>query len=250
MSNDACIRISNLSKKYVGQERFALKELNLRVEKGEIFGFLGPNGAGKTTFFSIMCGLLIPTSGSVTIFGRSIKDDLEAIKPHFGIVPQEVALYPDLSGRNNLLYVGRMYGVESKVLKDRIEEYLLLFNMLESADVVVKKYSGGMKRKVNLIAGILHQPQVLLLDEPTVGVDIQTRMAMIEFLKNLNKTQQTTILYTSHHLDEAQLFCDRVGIIEKGQLLRLGTPHALMHEEGVASLEEVFLKLTNSPSFV
>lgn len=244
MIESACIHISKLSKKYPGSDSFALNEVSFDILEGEIFGLLGPNGAGKTTFLSILCGLLKSTSGEVDICGYSLGKDLESIKQLLGVVPQDFAIYPTLSGRDNLMYIGRMYGLKGKVLKDRVEECLTKFGFDKNGDEPVKNYSGGMKRRINLIGGILHEPKVLLLDEPTVGMDVQTRTAIIEHLQELNRTKKTTIIYTSHNLDQAELFCNRVGIIDKGQLLRLDSPQELMKKEGCANLEEVFLKLT------
>lgn len=244
MSQNACIQISKLSKKYQGSDSFALNEVSFDILEGEIFGLLGPNGAGKTTFLSILCGLLKPTSGEVDVCGYSLGKDLESIKQILGVVPQDFAIYPTLSGRDNLMYIGRMYGLKGKLLKDRVEECLVKFGFDKNGDEPVKNYSGGMKRRINLIGGILHEPKVLLLDEPTVGMDVQTRTAIIEHLQELNRTKKTTIIYTSHNLDQAELFCNRVGIIDKGQLLRLDSPQELMKKEGCTDLEEVFLKLT------
>jgi ABC-2 type transport system ATP-binding protein len=239
-----CIHISKLSKKYTGSDSFALNEVSFDIFEGEIFGLLGPNGAGKTTFLSILCGLLKPTSGEVDVCGYSLDKDLESIKQILGVVPQDFAIYPTLSGRDNLMYIGRMYGLKGKNLKDRVGECLVKFGFDKNSDEPVKNYSGGMKRRINLIGGILHEPKVLLLDEPTVGMDVQTRTAIIEHLQELNRTKKTTIIYTSHNLDQAELFCNRVGIIDKGQLLRLDSPQELMKKENCADLEEVFLKLT------
>ncbi len=244
MKENCCIRISNLSKKYHGSDSYALKELNLEILNGEIVGLLGPNGAGKTTFFSIICGLLNATSGSAQIAGYSVSKDIESIKKIIGVVPQDIALYPTLSGRDNLLFVGRMYGLKGKVLKDRVQSCLSKFGFDKNSNELVKNYSGGMKRRINLIGGILHEPQILLLDEPTVGMDVQTRTSMMEHLKELNQEKKTTILYTSHYLEQAELFCDRVGIIDHGQLLCLGSPSELIKNENGNDLEDVFLKFT------
>jgi len=244
MKGDCCIRISNLSKKYPGNDSFALKEMNLDIFNGEIFGLLGPNGAGKTTFFSIICGLLNASSGSAEIAGYSISKDLESIKKIIGVVPQDIALYPTLSGRDNLLFIGRMYGLKGKVLKERVQECLSKFGFDKNSDEPVKNYSGGMKRRINLIGGILHDPSILLLDEPTVGMDVQTRTSMMEHLKELNVNKKMTILYTSHYLEQAELFCDRVAIMDQGKILCLGSPLDLIRQENGNDLEDVFLKFT------
>ena len=244
MSGSSCIHISKLSKQYLGSNSLALNEISFDILDGEIFGLLGPNGAGKTTFLSILCGLLKSTSGDVTIYDYSLSKDIESIKKIFGVVPQDFALYNTLSGRDNLTYIGRMYGLKGKVLKDRVDNCLSKFGFDRNSDELVKNYSGGMKRRINLIGGILHEPKVLLLDEPTVGMDVQTCAAIIEYLQELNRTKKTTIIYTSHNLDQAELFCNRVGIIDKGQLLCIDSPQELMRKENCNDLEEVFLKLT------
>lgn len=244
MNENTCIHISKLSKQYPGSNSYALNRVSFNILEGEIFGLLGPNGAGKTTFLSILCGLLKPSDGEVNVCGYSITQNLEAIKQIMGVVPQDFAIYPTLSGRDNLMYIGRMYGLKGSVLKDRVEDCLTKFGFDKNSNEPVKNYSGGMKRRINLIGGILHQPKVLLLDEPTVGMDVQTRTSIIEHLQELNRTNKTTIIYTSHNLDQAELFCNRVGIIDKGQLLQLDSPQELMRKESCADLEEVFLKLT------
>ncbi len=244
MKGDCCIRISNLSKKYPGNDSFALKEMNLDIFNGEIFGLLGPNGAGKTTFFSIICGLLQASSGNAEIAGYSISKNLESIKKIIGVVPQDIALYPTLSGRDNLLFIGRMYGLKGKVLKERVQECLSKFGFDKNSDKPVKNYSGGMKRRINLIGGILHEPSILLLDEPIVGMDVQTRTSMMEHLKELNVNKKMTILYTSHYLEQAELFCDRVAIMDQGKILCLGSPLELIRQENGTDLEDVFLKFT------
>ena len=238
------IHISKLSKQYQGNNTFALNEISFNIFDGEIFGLLGPNGAGKTTFLSILCGLLKPSGGDVSIYNYSLTKDIESIKKILGVVPQDFALYNTLSGRDNLMYIGSMYGLKGKFLKDRVGECLSKFGFDKRSDELVKNYSGGMKRRINLMGGILHDPKVLLLDEPTVGMDVQTRTAIIEHLQELNRTKKTTIIYTSHNLDQAELFCNRVGIIDKGELLCIDSPQELMGKENCNNLEEVFLKLT------
>lgn len=244
MSEKVCIRISNLSKKYNGTDSYALKGVDLEIYNGEIFGLLGPNGAGKTTFFSIVCGLLNATSGTAEIAGYSINKDIESIKKIIGVVPQDIALYPTLSGRDNLLFIGRMYGLKGKILKERVQYCLSKFGFDKNSNEPVKNYSGGMKRRINLIGGILHEPEILLLDEPTVGMDVQTRTSMMEHLKELNIQKKMTILYTSHYLEQAELFCNRVAIMDNGQLLCLGSPIDLIKKENGRDLEDVFLKFT------
>jgi ABC-2 type transport system ATP-binding protein len=221
--------------------------MNLEIFKGEVFGVLGPNGAGKTTLFSILSGILPYTKGDVQVCGLSLKNDLETIKYKLGVVPQEIALYPSLSAKDNLLYIGRMYGLSGKELEEKVDYRIQQFGLTEIQDKPVKTYSGGMKRRINLLGGILHEPEVLILDEPTEGMDVQSRAVMMEMLRKLNKEEGMTILYTSHYLEQAEVFCDRVTIINHGKQLIVGKPSELLnaHTE-LKSLEELFLKLTGN----
>lgn len=247
MNNSFIISIENLCKHYRNAGKNALDGLNLAIVEGEVFGVLGPNGAGKTTLFSILSGILPMTSGNVTIAGLDLKTDLESIKYKLGVVPQEIALYPSLSAEDNLLYIGRMYGMIGEELKEKVDYRIRQFGLSEVKDKPVKTYSGGMKRRVNLLGGILHQPEVLILDEPTEGMDVQSRAVMMEMLRKLNKEEGMTILYTSHYLEQAEIFCDRVAILNHGKQLVVGDPKDLTDQnEDITSLEELFLKLTGT----
>ncbi len=238
------IQISQLSKKYKGATDFSVSDLDLTIEDGEIFGLLGPNGAGKTTLISMLCSLLKPTAGSFTIHKLDYKNNKNQLKQLVGIVPQEYALYPSLTAVENLRYFGSMYGLKGQLLKNKLTEQLEILGLLDFAHRPVKTFSGGMKRRLNLISGILHNPKVLFLDEPTVGVDVQSRTVIIEHLKKLN-AQGTTIVYTSHHLNEAEHFCDRVAIIDHGQIVCKGVPKKLIEaHENADHLEDLFLILT------
>lgn len=238
------IRIDNLSKKYKDSDYLSVEELSLQVEEGEIFGLLGPNGAGKTTLISMLCGLIRPSSGTFTINGLSYRDKPMQIRKLIGVVPQEYALYPTLTAVENLSYFGAMYGLRGAGLKELIEESLEKMGLLKFAHKKIGSFSGGMKRRINLLAGILHAPKLLFLDEPTVGVDVQSKNAILDFLKEQNK-QGTTIVYTSHHLIEAQELCDRIAIIESGAIVTQGTPQKLIQEtQGARNLEDVFIALT------
>ncbi len=238
------ILINQLSKKYKGAEDFSVKDLSLKVEDGEIYGLLGPNGAGKTTLISMLTSLLKPTSGSFTINGLDFKENKNQLKQLIGIVPQEYALYPTLTAFENLQYFGSMYGLKGAKLKKSINEHLEIMGLTKFANKRTATFSGGMKRRVNLIAGILHQPKVLFLDEPTVGVDVQSKNVIIDHLKFLN-TQGTTIVYTSHHLNEAEFFCTRVAIIDNGKVVVKGIPSELIkNQTGAINLEDVFLAQT------
>lgn len=238
------IEINKLSKKYKGAETYALFKLDLTIEEGEIFGMLGPNGAGKTTLIAMLSSLLKPTSGSFSIDGLDYKNNKNILKQRIGIVPQEYALYPSLTAYENLRYFGSMYGLRGKQLTEEINTHLKTLGLFHFAHKKISAFSGGMKRRINLISSILHRPKVLFLDEPTVGVDVQSKNVIIEHLKKLNASG-TTIIYTSHHLNEAENFCDRVAIIDHGELVCLGKPSDLIaNEENANHLEEVFLAKT------
>jgi ABC-2 type transport system ATP-binding protein len=238
------IQINQLSKIYKDAESYSLNDFSLSITEGQIFGLLGPNGAGKTTLISILCGLIKSTSGSFSIDNLTYAKNSNEIKKIIGVVPQEYALYPTLTARENLMYFGSMYGLKGDNLKEKIIESLDFLGLLKFADKRVETFSGGMKRRVNLIAGILHSPKILFLDEPTVGVDVQSKSAIIEYLKQLNQNG-TTIIYTSHHLSEAQDFCTDIAIIDRGQLYAQDTPENLIRAtEKANNLEDVFISLT------
>ncbi|MCB0456238.1 MAG: ABC transporter ATP-binding protein [Flavobacteriaceae bacterium] len=238
------IEICQLSKKYKYAEDFSISKLDLTIKDEEIFGLLGPNGAGKTTLISILSSLIKPTSGHFTINGLTYKEHSKKIKQIIGIVPQEYALYPTLTASENLFYFGSMYGLTGNVLKDKMNYHLELLGLSRFANKKVENFSGGMKRRVNLIASILHSPKVLFLDEPTVGVDVQSKNVIIEYLQQLNK-DGTTIVYTSHHLNEAEDFCHRVAIIDKGCIITKGIPTDLIKQQKhTHNLEDVFLSIT------
>jgi ABC-2 type transport system ATP-binding protein len=238
------IKLQELTKYYKGNPEPAIKSISLDIFRDEIFGLLGPNGAGKTTTISILCGLFAPTSGTITIDGLDIRSDLHRIKKIIGVVPQEVALYPTLTAMENLTFFGNMYNLRGKELKDRIMDRLVVFGLERFAKKKVDTFSGGMKRRLNLIAGLLHEPKVLFLDEPTVGIDVQSRIVILEYLKALNKLG-TTIIYTSHYMEEAENLCTRVAIIDRGSIISIGKPNELVadHPE-FKNLENLFLYLT------
>jgi ABC-2 type transport system ATP-binding protein len=240
------IELLNLSKSYPYSENPAVNNLSLTIGKNETFGLLGPNGAGKTTTISMLCGLVQPTSGSISIKGLNYKENTTELKQLIGVVPQDIALYPTLTGKENLEFYGAMYGVPKAILNNRISSWLKKFDMEKSAKKRVNSYSGGMKRRINLIAGILHQPEILFLDEPTVGVDVQSRSDIMHHLKALN-AEGMTIIYTSHHMEEAEHFCTDVAIINDGSIITRGEPAGLIKNHAdCRNLEDVFLKLTKS----
>jgi len=223
---------------------YSLDNFSLDIKEGQIFGLLGPNGAGKTTLISILCGLIKPTSGSFKIDNLVYAEHVNEIKKIIGVVPQEYALYPTLTARENLLYFGSMYGLKGNDLKEKVIDSLDFLGLLKFADKRIETFSGGMKRRVNLIAGILHNPKILFLDEPTVGVDVHSKNVIIQYLKELNKTG-TTIIYTSHHLSEAQDFCTHIAIVDHGKIYAEGTPKNLIETTANArNLEDVFISLT------
>lgn len=242
--NRTVIHIENLSKRYRDDERWAVENLDLAIEEGEIFGLLGPNGAGKTTLISMLCGLIKPTAGLVSILGLTYRTCGSKIRSAIGVVPQDFAFYPSLTAEENLRYFGSMYGLKGRHLDENVRQGLERLGLDSYGKKRVDTFSGGMKRRVNLLAGVLHKPAVLFLDEPTVGVDLHSKQAIMDYLRNLNK-EGTTIVYTSHHLPEAQEFCSRVGIIESGQLWRTGSPDDLIASvHGARNLEDVFLYVT------
>jgi ABC-2 type transport system ATP-binding protein len=209
----------------------AVKGISFDIKAGEIFSLLGPNGAGKTTTISMLSTLFTPTSGEATIGGHSIIKEAMAVRNLIGVVPQELALYDDLSARENLVFWGQMYGLSGKALKVRVDEVLEQIGLADRAKNRVKTYSGGMKRRVNIGVGLLHKPSLLFMDEPTVGIDPQSRRAILDSVKALNR-QGMTVLYTTHYMEEAEELSDRVGIIDHGELIALGTQEELNRQVG------------------
>jgi len=243
------IKIENLTKVYKGNTEPAVKDISLHIKKGEIFGLLGTNGAGKTTTFSMICGLFLPTYGNIFIKEMSVRNHMSDIKKITGVVPQNIALYPTLSGKENLIFFGQMYGIKKKELKEKVKHWINTMGLEKHSDKKVKNYSGGMKRRINLIAGILHNPEILLLDEPAVGIDAHSRLEIMEHLKHINGTG-TTIVYTSHYLEEAEKFCSEVAVIDDGIIITEGKPKDLISREKCTNLEDVFFKLTKKSSII
>jgi ABC-2 type transport system ATP-binding protein len=232
MSTTSIIEIRGLKKHFNPPDGvLAVKGISFEIRQGEIFSLLGPNGAGKTTTISMMSGLLTPTAGDVLFSGHSITKEPMEVKKMIGVVPQELAIYPTLSTRQNLSFFGRMYGLRGGELKKRIDEVLDFTGLKDRADDPVQEYSGGMKRRVNIGIGLLHRPQIIFLDEPTVAIDPQSRRNILDAVKALNE-QGMTVLYTTHYMEEAQELSDRVGIIDHGDIIALGTQTELTQMVG------------------
>ena len=224
------LQATNLVKKY--GDLVAVNDVSFTIEECEVFGLLGPNGAGKSTTIAMLSGLFPPTGGSATIGGLDVVRELGKVKQIIGVVPQDLALYPTLNARENVGFFGELYGLRGKALHARVDEVLGYVGMLERAKDQVKTYSGGMKRRVNLAAGLVNHPRLLFLDEPTVGVDPQSRNHIFESVERLNREQGMSILYTTHYMEEAERLCHRIGIIDRGKLIALGTPRQLIESLG------------------
>ena len=209
----------------------AVDGVSFDIQEGEVFSLLGPNGAGKTTTISMLSCLLTPTEGDAIIGGHSITKEPMAVKQIIGIVPQDIALYEDLNARENLEFWGRMYGMRGAALKQRVAEVLEQIGLADKAKQRIKTYSGGMKRRVNIGVGLLHKPRILFMDEPTVGIDPQSRRNILDGIKDLN-TQGMTVLYTTHYMEEAEELSNRVGIVDHGKLIALGTQKELTQMVG------------------
>lgn len=245
MENTPIIQIDSISKQYKGADEPTLKGITLNINKGDVYGLLGPNGAGKTTLISILCGIIPPTSGAARIQGKDVFTNLTEMKQMIGVVPQDIALYPTLTARENLQFYGAMFGIHGEELEQKINDWLERLGLSHAANRRIDRFSGGMKRRINLVASVLHDPKILFLDEPTVGIDVQSRTVIIEQLEELNKNGMT-IIYTSHHLDEAENFCTNIGIIDYGKIIANGAPSELITQtESARNLEDVFLHLTN-----
>lgn len=225
----AFIEARNLSKSF--GRLAALRDVGFTVERGEIFGLLGPNGAGKSTTLAIMCGLLRPGGGDVLVGGSSIRRNPRTIKSLIGLVPQDIALYTRLSARENLAFWGRMHGLSGKRLRRRIDAALDLVGLAQRSGEPIHRYSGGMKRRLNMAAGLLHEPEVLILDEPTVGVDPQSRNHLFATIKELNRAG-ATVIYTSHYMEEVELLCGRVAIMDRGRVVAAGAIDDLIRMAG------------------
>ncbi len=237
------VQVQNLSHQYKGAENPLMNKLSLSVNQGQSFGLFGPNGAGKTTLMSLITGVIKPQAGSVKLLGLDMGTHKKEVRHQFGYVPQSLSFYDELTPIQNLEYFGAMMGLSRKKIKERGEELLQVLGLEKVGSKPVKEFSGGMKRRVNLAIGVLHQPKILFLDEPTVGVDVQTRHAIIQYLKELN-ANGTTLFYTSHHLSEAQELCNEIALIDNGEILAKDGLETMLKNHGETTLENLFLKLT------
>ena len=221
----------------------ALDFLTLEIRPGELFGLLGPNGAGKTTLINILAGIVDPTEGDVSIAGFSMPSQSGEVKELIGVCPQDTAVYDYLTGRENVELFGALHAMPSQDVRRNADDLLDRLSLSGDADRRVGKFSGGMRRRINLIMALVHDPQIAFLDEPTVAMDPQSRRAVWDFIKSLKERGKTVIL-TTHYMEEAEELCDRVGIIDHGKLIALGSPEELRDQHGSEDLEEVFIKLT------
>jgi ABC-2 type transport system ATP-binding protein len=225
------IEVKDLVKVYTGTIK-AVDGINFEVQKGEIFGFLGPNGAGKTTTISMLTTLLKPTSGQALIEGMDVVKDAVKVRSAIGLVPQELTVDDDLSGRENMMLQATLYNVKKNEAVERINELLHLVKLEDAADRMVKTYSGGMRKRLELAEGLIHRPSILFLDEPTLGLDVQTRATMWEHIRDLKVKHNMTVFMTTHYLEEADSLCDRIGIIDLGRIMALDTPVTLKRSLG------------------
>lgn len=238
------IEVNHLKKSYNGQE--ALKGTSFSIKKGEFYGLLGPNGAGKTTTISILSSILMPDSGEVKINGFDLKRQIKEIKKLIGVVPQEISLYNELSAIENLMFWGGLYQIRAKELANRANELLVLFGLADRKHDKIKTYSGGMKRRINIAAAMLHRPQVLFMDEPTVGIDPQSRNLIFEVVEKFHH-EGMTIVYTTHYMEEAERLCNRIGIIDNGEIIAEGSLDELKKNTAVEEIIQIsFSELTEA----
>jgi len=239
--NEVVIKVKNLSKHF-GQV-IAVDNISFEVGKGEVFGFLGPNGAGKTTTINILCTLLMPTAGEATVNGFNVASSPNEVRRSIGIIFQDPSLDERLTAYENLNFHGMIYHLASKLRKTRIDEVLHMVGLYSKKDTIVRTFSGGMKRRLEIARGFMHSPKILFLDEPTTGLDPQTRKYIWDYIIELSQKERITVFLTTHYMDEAEI-CQRVGIIDHGKIVDLDTPDALKNKYNVSSLNDVFLEAT------
>ena len=241
--NPLAVNIQHLSFGYPDQPSPFFNDFNLQIAKGERFGLFGPNGSGKTTLINLMTGLISFKDGSITLLGNEMKKHDRSINKLFGFIPQDLSFYQELSPAENLEFFGAWSGMQKQQIRKRSDELFDILGLAEVRNKPVQKLSGGMKRRVNLAIGVIHDPEILFLDEPTVGVDVQTGLAIIDYLKELNK-KGTTLIYTSHQLSEAEALCSKIALIDKGNIIAHDDLDVLLVEHGQKGLEGLFMNLT------
>lgn len=235
------IKIENISKSF--DEKLVLDNISFEIDKGDIFGLIGPNGAGKSTLINIITGILDPSSGSVSIGGFDIKKSPIKAKTLIGLVPQELALIESVTAYDNLEFFGSLYGLKGKTLKNRIKEAMELTGLSKNKKERVQKFSGGMKRRLNLAAAIMHQPEILILDEPTVGIDPQSRNHIFQYIKDINRERNTTVLYTSHYMEEVEFLCKEIFILDKGKEIAYGSKSSV--KEMISTNNKIHIETYN-----
>jgi ABC-2 type transport system ATP-binding protein len=248
MNTESTIEVSNLTKYY--GKLLAVDKISFEVKNKELFGLLGPNGAGKTTAIRMICGMLRPSSGKVVVAGFDVSQKPEEVKRRIGLVPDISNLFGELSARVNLEFMGKLYGLDKKTRRERIDQVLELFQLKDRQNDLVKYYSKGMHRRLTIAAALIHQPEIIIMDEPTSGLDAQTARLVREIINNLNK-EGRTVLITTHQIEEADRLCQRVGIIDRGQLVALNTPEELKNRtEGTRTLEIKILNGTDQQQWL
>lgn len=234
------VETKNLVKRY--GDVLAVDNVNLQIAEGEIFGLLGPNGAGKTTTINMLIGLTKVDGGEITIFGKKVNGNREDVSRHIGIVPQELAIYPDLTAAENITFFGKLYGLQGKLLQERVSQALEFTGLADKRKILPKKFSGGMKRRLNIACAIVHQPKLIIMDEPTVGIDPQSRNHILNSVLELNR-QGSTIIYTSHYMEEVEELCSRVAIMDEGRVIAQGTKEEL--KELISFEDRIVVELSN-----
>ena len=244
--SEIILRLEGLTKKY--DNKPVVDHINLEIKKGEIFGLLGPNGAGKSTTMNMVCALVKPTAGKVELFGYDTKTDMKKVKSKLGYIPQELAIHGNLKAWENVELFTSLYGIKGKQLKEAVTESLEFVGLADKRNGFAKKYSGGMKRRLNIACAIGHKPELLIFDEPTVGIDPQSRNFILEKIKYVNQ-HGATVIYTSHYMEEIEAICTRIAIMDNGKIIAMGTKEELVemvtsNKDSNMTLEEVFLTLT------
>lgn len=246
MSTEIVLKTEGLTKKY--DSKTVVDNVSVKIKKGEIFGLLGPNGAGKSTTMNLICSLLKPTSGRIELFGMDVRCQGKQVKPRIGYIPQELAIHGNLKAWENVELFTALYNVKGKELKNAVDEALKFVELQDKRDAFAKTFSGGMKRRLNIACALGHKPELLIFDEPTVGIDPQSRNFILERIKYANQ-QGTTVIYTSHYMEEVEALCTRIAIMDNGKIIACGTKEELKklvsgNAQDSITLEEVFLSIT------